>query len=84
MVEVSLLYLDESSSHESKLERVMAEGTLLTVDDVARRLIVHADTVRNWIKSGELVAIDLGGRAGYRITQEALDEFLKKRQGRRE
>lgn len=62
----------------------MAEDVLLTVDDVARRLIVHPDTVRNWIKSSELLAIDLGGRAGYRITQEALNEFLKKRQGCRD
>jgi excisionase family DNA binding protein len=61
----------------------MAEETLLTVDDIARRLGVHPDTVRNWIKSGELLAFDLGGRAGYRISQAQLEEFLRKRQGSR-
>lgn len=59
----------------------MANNALQTVDEVAKLLAVHPETVRNWIKSGELAAIDLGGRAGYRISQSALDDFLRKRQG---
>ncbi|MBA3826603.1 MAG: helix-turn-helix domain-containing protein [Ktedonobacterales bacterium] len=58
----------------------MAENTIYTVEEVARQLSVHADTVRGWIRSGELAAFDLGGRAGYRITQASLDEFVRKRQ----
>lgn len=61
----------------------MSEVTLFTVDEVAKRLAVHPDTVRNWIKSGELIAIDLGGRAGYRISQSELEAFLRRRQGSR-
>ena len=61
----------------------MANNTLYTVDDIAKILAVHPETVRNWIKSGELAAIDLGGRAGYRISQSGLDDFLRKRQGAR-
>jgi excisionase family DNA binding protein len=61
----------------------MAENRLLTVDEVARQLGVHPDTVRNWIKSGELAAIDLGGRAGYRISEADLSAFLQKRRGAR-
>jgi excisionase family DNA binding protein len=64
-------------------ELSMADETLFTVDEVAKRLAVHPDTVRNWIKSGELDAFDLGGRAGYRISQAQLDEFLRKRLGSR-
>ena len=60
----------------------MASNMLLTVDDVAKQLGVHPNTVRDWIKSGELAAIDLGGRAGYRISQTALNEFLQRRQVR--
>ena len=59
----------------------MTDGALLTVDEVARRLTVHPETVRNWIKSRELVAIDLGGRAGYRISEADLADFLQKRRG---
>jgi excisionase family DNA binding protein len=61
----------------------MIENKLYTVDDVAKLLTVHPDTVRNWIKSGELAAIDLGGRAGYRISEVDLNAFLQKRRGAR-
>ncbi len=57
----------------------MPDDTLLTVEEVARRLGVHIDTVRRWIRSGELPAINLGGPAGYRITQADLDRFIKGR-----
>lgn len=58
----------------------MANESFYTVEDVARMLSVHPETVRNWIKSGQLKAIRLGGAAGYRITQGALDQFLRDRQ----
>jgi excisionase family DNA binding protein len=58
----------------------MPNEALHTVEDVARLLGVHPETVRNWIKSGELRAIKLGGAAGYRISDSALQEFLKKRE----
>jgi excisionase family DNA binding protein len=61
----------------------MAEDPLLTVEDVARRLSVHVDSVRRWIRSGELVALDLGGAAGYRIAQSELDRFIRERLTRR-
>jgi excisionase family DNA binding protein len=58
----------------------MAEPRFYTVEDVARLLSVHPETVRNWIKSGQLKAIRLGGAAGYRITEEAFEQFLRERQ----
>jgi excisionase family DNA binding protein len=57
----------------------MADDTLLTVEEVARRLNVHIDTVRRWIRNHDVQAINLGGPAGYRITQAALDRFIRDR-----
>ena len=43
----------------------MVDEELLTVDEVARRLKLHPETVRRWIRPGKLRAISLGrDRAG--------------------
>jgi excisionase family DNA binding protein len=47
-----------------------------SVQDLVERLGVHEQTVRRWIKSGELTAYALGDRAGYRIAPEDLQTFL--------
>ena len=57
----------------------MAGDTLLSVEEVAKQLAVHPDTVRKWIRTGEIEAISLGGPAGYRIRQSAVDKFLNDR-----
>lgn len=57
----------------------MPRDKLLTVQEVAEQLSVHIDTVRQWIRNKELDAIDLGGRAGYRISEAALDKFIRER-----
>lgn len=49
-----------------------------TVPQLAELFHVKSDTVRAWIASGRLSAINLaqpGKRAQYRITQEQLAEF---------
>jgi excisionase family DNA binding protein len=53
----------------------------LTVDEVARQLKVHIKTVRHWINTGELEAMDIG--RGYRINKVDLAAFIKKRKKRR-
>jgi excisionase family DNA binding protein len=60
----------------------MPDSKLYTIEDIAALLSVHPETVRNWIRSGQLDAINLGGAAGYRITQADLDKFLQSRRGR--
>ena len=55
----------------------MLDDTLFRVEEVAARLGVHPETVRRWIKNKELLAVNLGGRAGYRISRTALEQFLK-------
>jgi excisionase family DNA binding protein len=50
---------------------------LLTVEEVTRILKVHEETVRRWIRNGELPARLLGSaRGGYRIRRSDLDRFI--------
>ena len=54
----------------------------LTVEEVSEELRVHPETVRQWIREGELDAFDTG--RGYRISRKDLDDFIQKRKtGRR-
>lgn len=48
----------------------------LTTDEIARDLKVNVKTVRNWINSGELAAIDIGG---YRIYRKDYEDFINRR-----
>lgn len=45
-----------------------------TVKEVADRLQINEATVRNWIKHGELRAIEIG--KGWRIADRDLETFL--------
>ena len=56
---------------------IMDEYELLTVEEVAREIKVHPETVRAWIRSRELVAVDIGGK--YRVTRGDLHKFIEKR-----
>jgi len=53
---------------------------LLTVEDVAEIVGVHRETVRRWIRRGDLVGVYLGNRAGYRISESDLRAYLCTRQ----
>lgn len=54
----------------------------LTVENVATRLQISQETVRRWIRSGQLPVLELGGpKAGYRIREDALDAFIAERYG---
>ena len=55
----------------------MAGEELLTVAEVAKELRINPKTVRQYIASGELVAIVLG--RGYRISREDLEDFKRHR-----
>ena len=50
----------------------------LTTSDVATRLGVSLDTVRRWLRSGELKGTPFG-RAGYRIEDADFQAFLQQR-----
>ena len=57
------------------------ETEWLTVEEVAKQLKVHIKTVRHWINTGELEAMDIG--RGYRISKSDLQAFIDKRKKRR-
>ncbi len=50
---------------------------LLTVEEVAKELRINAKTVRQYIASGELVAIIVG--KGYKISRDDLEDFKRRR-----
>ena len=55
----------------------MSEQAMLTVEEIARELRITAKTVRNWIGSGELVALDIGRE--YRISRADFEVFKQRR-----
>ena len=57
----------------------MADERWYTVEDVVDMLKVHEQTVRRWIKTGELRAIILGRKSGYRVRESDLRAFLAER-----
>ena len=52
---------------------------MLTVADIAGRIGAHEQTVRGWIKSGELKGHKFGTRIGYRIRLGDYEDFLSRR-----
>ncbi len=54
--------------------------TLLTVQQICDQLQVSDQTVRRWIKGRQLPAMNLGGKAGYRVKSTDLEAFLKRRE----
>jgi excisionase family DNA binding protein len=61
-------------------DRSGRDDQLLTVADIAGHIGAHEQTVRGWIRSGELKASKFGTRIGYRIRRGDYDEFLRRRQ----
>ena len=57
----------------------MQEEEPLTVEEVAKRLRVNVETVRTWIRTGELNAIDVGK---YLIYPADLEDFKQRRSTR--
>ena len=49
----------------------------LTVADVAEIFGVHNESVRRWIRKGDLKAYSIGGN--YKITKEAIEAFVESR-----
>jgi len=58
----------------------MQDGEPLTVEEVAKQLRVSIETVRTWIRTGELNAVDVGK---YLIYPADLEDFKQRRSTRR-
>jgi excisionase family DNA binding protein len=52
---------------------------LLTVGDICGMIGAHEQTVRGWIRTGELKALQFGSRIGYRIRLRDYEDFLRRR-----
>jgi excisionase family DNA binding protein len=61
--------------------KVMVDDKFYTVQEVADLLKLHWQSVLTYIKKGDLEALKLG--KGYRISQQALDNFIANRSTRR-
>jgi excisionase family DNA binding protein len=57
----------------------MTGETWLTVAQVAELLQLSPVAVQGWIRRGQLPAVNLGGKAGYRIRARDLDAYLAAR-----
>jgi excisionase family DNA binding protein len=53
----------------------------LTVEEVAAELRIHPETVRAWIRTGELDALDIGRE--YRIYRADLNDFIQRHKTRK-
>ncbi len=51
----------------------------LTIEEICDRLQLHPQTVRRWLRDGELHGVLIGDRAGYRVHPEDLLAFLRSR-----
>lgn len=51
----------------------------LTVDEIAESLRVEGQTVRRWLRAGELRGINFGGKTGWRVRRPDLEAFIQHR-----
>jgi hypothetical protein len=69
-----------TESHPVQPKHPNGRDAMFNVKDLTKRYSVNEDTVRGWINSGQLKAINVGRtpnskRPRWRITQAALDAF---------
>lgn len=55
----------------------MDEERWYDVKEIVAKFGVHEQTVRRWIKQGDLPAILFGRRGGYRVKASDLEAFLE-------
>ena len=60
----------------------MADERWYTVEEIVSQLKVHEQTVRRWLKEGELRGVLLGRKAGYRVRESDFQAFLAARDAR--
>jgi excisionase family DNA binding protein len=57
----------------------MEHEELLTAREVAARLKVHVETVKTWLRSGQMRGYPLGDRSGWRVRASEVDAFLERK-----
>lgn len=59
------------------------EDELLTVPQIALRLKVTEETVRQWLRTNQIHGYNFGGRTGWRIPASEVGTLLSARSGKR-
>lgn len=54
----------------------MVDERWFTVTQIADMLQVHEQTVRRWLRDGDLHGRNFGGKTGYRVRSSELQRFL--------
>ena len=72
-----LASMNITSNIGCRREVPLVDQELLTVAEVAQRLKVHQETVRRWVRSGQLRGIKLSDQAGYRVRPSELERMLR-------
>ena len=70
--------LDQSNEVESTVQRILSQlpdARMLTVEEVASELRVSKETVRRWVRSGQLPCIKLP--RGIRIPNEVIKDLIR-------
>lgn len=52
----------------------------LTTEEVAKLLKVNPETVRRWLRSGEMRGSSLGDRTGWRVSRFEVQRFMSERE----
>jgi excisionase family DNA binding protein len=55
----------------------MIETQWLTVQQIADSLQLDAQTIRRWLRAGEMNGVLLSDKAGWRVRPEDLEAFLR-------
>lgn len=57
----------------------MVDERWFTVENIAEALQVHPNTVRRWLRNGQLAGHNFGGKTGYRVRDTDFERFLDAR-----
>ena len=60
----------------------MPPAKLMTVQQVAEHLQVAEESVRRWLRTGQMDGVNLGGKGGWRISEYGLERFLRERRAK--
>ena len=56
---------------------MLTDERWFTVEEIVDLLKVHEQTVRRWLREGQLRGVLLGRKAGYRVRESDLEAFLE-------
>ena len=52
------------------------EAQFVTVDEAAERIGVHSQTIRRWLRSGQMLGTLITRQTGYRIPKDEVERVL--------